>query len=106
MLKDIDNVYFVKVSDILFCEAEGTYTRFHINNVEPILVSKNLKEYEAFLEPLGFIRTHHSYLANPDRIKVFDKTDGGSLYFDNGQSIPVSQRKKESVLALLEGRGS
>lgn len=106
VLKDIDNVYFVKVSDILFCEAEGTYTRFHINNAEPILVSKNLKEYEAFLEPLGFIRTHHSYLANPDRIKVFDKTDGGSLYFDNGQSIPVSQRKKESVLALLEGRGS
>ncbi|MBS1734768.1 MAG: response regulator transcription factor [Bacteroidetes bacterium] len=106
VLKDIDNVYFVKVSDILFCEAEGTYTRFHINNAEPILVSKNLKEYEAFLEPLGFIRTHHSYLANPDRIKVFDKTDGGSLYLDNGQSIPVSQRKKESVLALLEGRGS
>lgn len=106
VLKDIDNIYFIKVADILFCEAEGTYTRFYIKDSEPILVSKNLKEYESILEPLGFIRTHHSYLANPDRIKVFDKTDGGCLYLDNGQSIPVSQRKKESVLAVLEGRGS
>lgn len=106
VLKDIDNIYFIKVADILFCEAEGTYTRFYIKDSEPILVSKNLKEYESILEPLGFLRTHHSYLANPDRIKIFDKTDGGSLYLDNGQSIPVSQRKRDAVLALLEGRGS
>ncbi len=106
VLKDIDNVYFVKVDDILFCEAEGTYTRFYITGANPILVSKNLKEYESILEPLGFIRTHHSYLANPDKIKVFDKTEGGSLFLEGGHSIPVSQRKRETVLSILEGRGS
>ena len=106
VLKDIDNVYFVKVDDILFCEAEGTYTRFYIAHTDPILVSKNLKEYESILEPLGFIRTHHSYLANPDKIKVFDKTEGGSLFLEGGHSIPVSQRKREAVLSVLEGRGN
>ena len=28
VLKDIDNVYFIRVDDILYCEAAGTYTRF------------------------------------------------------------------------------
>ncbi len=104
VLKDIDNVYYIKVNDILFCESEGTYTRFHLNGHSPILVSKNLKEYESILEPLGFIRTHHSYLANPGRITMYDKTDGGALILEGGHSIPVSQRKKEAVLAILEGK--
>ncbi len=104
VLKDIEATYFIKVSDILFCEAEGTYTKFYFTNNQPILVSKNLKEYESMLEPLGFIRTHHSYLANPSKIKMFDKTDGGSLVLEGGLTVPVSQRKKDIVLNILEGR--
>jgi two-component system LytT family response regulator len=104
VLKDIDNTWFVKVADILYCEAEGTYTRFFVQNSSPILVSKNLKEYEDILEPLGFLRTHHSYLANPDKIKSYDKTEGGALILEGGHSIPVSQRKKDFVMQVLENR--
>jgi two-component system LytT family response regulator len=102
VLKDIDSTYFIRVNDILFCQAEGTYTKFHISNSDPILVSKNLKEYENLLEPLGFLRTHHSYLANPDKIKMYDKTDGGSLILEGDLRIPVSQRKRDFVLGILE----
>ncbi|HAO46198.1 MAG TPA: LytTR family DNA-binding domain-containing protein [Ferruginibacter sp.] len=104
VLKDIDNTWFVKVADVLYCQAEGTYTRFHLQNGGPILVSKNLKEYEEILEPLGFLRTHHSFLANPDKIKSFDKTHGGALVLEGGLSIPVSQRKKDFVMQVLEKR--
>lgn len=104
VLKDIDNTWFIKVADVLYCEAEGTYTRFHLQNGGPILVSKNLKEYEEILEPLGFLRTHHSFLANPDKIKSFDKTHGGALVLEGGLSIPVSQRKKDFVMQVLEKR--
>ncbi|MBC7874697.1 MAG: response regulator transcription factor [Ferruginibacter sp.] len=104
VLKDIENTYFIRVADILYCEAEGTYTRFYFSNNEPILVSKNLKEYETILEPLGFLRTHHSYLANRDKIKMYDKTDGGALLLEGGRSIPVSQRKKDFVMQVLENR--
>jgi|JI10StandDraft_1071094.scaffolds.fasta_scaffold401171_1 two-component system LytT family response regulator len=105
VLKDISNVYFVKVNEILYCEAEGTYTKFYLVGHDPILVSKNLKEYESMLEPLGFVRTHNSFLANPNKIHMFDKTEGGALILEGGHSIPVSQRKRDSVLAALEGRG-
>lgn len=104
VLKDIDNTWFVKVSDILYCEAAGTYTKFFLRENEAILVSKNLKEYEEILEPLGFLRTHHSYLVNTDKIKLYDKTEGGMLILEGGLSVPVSQRKKEQVMLLLESR--
>jgi two-component system, LytTR family, response regulator len=104
VLKDIESTWFIKVCDILFCQAEGTYTKFFLQDNKSILVSKNLKEYEAILEPLGFIRTHHSYLANPDKIKMYDKTDGGALIVEGGYTVPVSQRKKDFVLQLLENR--
>lgn len=104
VLKDIDNTYFIKVSDILYCEAEGTYTKFYLSGSEPVLVSKNLKEYEVMLEPLGFLRTHHSFLANAGKIKMYDKTDGGMLILEGGHAIPISQRKKDKILGVLEGR--
>jgi two-component system, LytTR family, response regulator len=104
VLKDIANIYFVKINDILYCEAEGTYTKFVLQGFSPILVSKTMKEYEAILEPLGFLRTHNSFLANPNKINMYDKTEGGSLILEGGYSIPVSQRKKEAILAILEGR--
>lgn len=104
VLKDIENTYFIRIADINYCEAEGTYTRFHLATGTPILVSRNLKEYESMLEPMGFIRTHHSFLVNPSRIIRFDKTDGGALILEGGTSIPVSQRKKDQVMQTLESR--
>ena len=101
-LRDTANIHYVRVSDISYCEAKGNYTQFYIEGESDILVSKILKEYEKLLEPLGFIRTHNSYLVNPKKIKKYDKEDGGVLVLQNGKQVPLSQRKKESVLSLLE----
>lgn len=105
VLKDIDKTYFVRIHDILYCEAAGSYTRFHLVSGDPIFVSRNLRSYEDLLAPYGFFRTHHSVLVNPEKIKVYDrKADCGTLLLEGGTSIPVSQRKKEMVLQLLENR--
>lgn len=105
VLKDIDKTYFVNMNDILYCEAEGSYTKFYLTNAEPIFVSRNLRSYEELLAPAGFIRTHHSCLVNPSKIKIYDrKTDSGTLILEGGHSIPVSQRKKDFVIQFLENR--
>jgi two-component system, LytTR family, response regulator len=101
VLNDKQTTYFIRLSDIIFCEAEGPYTKFYIDGSNPILISRNLKEYEELLVPMGFIRTHHSYIANPKKIKLYDKTDGGALILEGGFSIPLSQRRKELVMQLL-----
>jgi two-component system, LytTR family, response regulator len=104
VLKDIEASYFVKVTDVLYCEAEGSYTKFYLLNNNPILISKNLSTYDEILKPYGFIRTHHSYLVNPSKIKMYDKTDGGTLILDSGHTVPISHRKKDYVISLLESR--
>ena len=106
VLKDIDKTYFIKTNDILYCEAEGSYTKFYLSNSEPIFVSRNLRSYEELLAPAGFIRTHHSCLINPNKIKIYDrKTDSGTLILEGGHTVPVSQRKKDFVIQFLENRG-
>jgi two-component system LytT family response regulator len=103
VLKDLDATYFIKITDILYCKAEGAYTQFFVRQIDPILVSKNLHLYEELLTPSGFIRTHHSCLVNPTHIKMYDrKTD--SLVLEGGHSVPVSQRKRDSVIQILESR--
>lgn len=105
VLKDIDKTYFVRMSDILYCEAEGAYTKFYLTEGDPIFVSRNLRTYEEILGPAGFIRTHHSCLVNPDKIKIYDrKTDNGTVVLEGGHILPVAQRKKEFVLQFLERR--
>lgn len=104
VLKDSEASYFVKVSDILYCEAEGSYTKFYFAQDKPIVISKNLSTYEEILGHHGFLRTHHSYLVNPHHIKMYDKTDGGTLILDSGHTVPVSHRKKDHILQLLENR--
>lgn len=101
VLKDSESIYFVKVSDIVHCKAEGPYTEFYLIPQQKIIISKSLKEYEELLEPYGFIRTHHSHLINIKRIVRFDKANGGTLILENKQTIPVSQRKKEQIMELL-----
>lgn len=104
VLKDSEATYFIRIKDIICCEAEGPYTRFRIEQMQPLIISKNLKEYENLLEPEGFIRTHHSTLVNMAKVVKFDKADGGSLLLSDGLNMPVSQRKKDYVLRMLEER--
>lgn len=101
VLNDKRNTYFIKIADILYCEAEGPYTKFYIANESPILVSKSLKDYDEMLSNYGFIRTHHSYLVNAVKIKMLDKKDGGILILDDGNQVPISQRKRDAVLDWL-----
>jgi two-component system, LytTR family, response regulator len=104
VLKDSEASYFVKISDILYCEAEGSYTKFYLATETPIIISKNLSTYEDLLGVYGFIRTHHSYLVNAAKIKMYDKTDGGTLILTSGHTVPISHRKKDYVMHLLENR--
>ena len=100
-LNDGQLINYVKVSDIVYCKADGAYTIFYLLNAHKIMVSKILKEYEDLLSDFGFLRTHHSYLINTSKISKFDKADGGQLILDEKYSVPVSARKREQVLDIL-----
>ena len=100
-LSNQDGVHIVDIKDIVWCEALGSYTKFHLLNKTYILVSKIVKEYEEILSEFGFIRVHNTYLVNSNYIIKYIKGDGGQLIMSDGSEIEVSRRKKEEVLSVL-----
>ena len=102
ILKTLDNIYLVKVRDILYCESQSSYTMIHLLNGKQILVSTTLKEYDELLKDDGFYRVHKSYLISIRHIERFDKSEGGSVILENDIPIPVASRKREELLAMFE----
>jgi two-component system LytT family response regulator len=100
-LPTLTETRYVKVDDIVRCEASDNYTTFYLQNNEKILVSKTLKEYAELLGPYNFIRTHQSHLVNIKFIKSLLKEDGGVLLLTNLAKIPISRQNRESVKAKL-----
>ena len=94
-------IHYVKISDIIYCQADSQYTIFHLRNGKNILVCKLLKEYEELFSDFGFLRTHNSYLINVSKIVKFSKAECGQLIMEEDYVVPVSARKKEQVLELL-----
>ncbi len=100
-LNDGNVIHYIRLSEIIYCKADGAYTQFILSNSKKIMVSKLLKEYEELFSAYNFLRTHHSFLINANRIVKFEKADGGILLLDEQQSVLVSARKKELVLEVL-----
>lgn len=102
-LKKSEGIVLVSLSDIIYCKAEGSYTIFKLINGKEILTSTNLKEYEEILKGHAFVRSHHSYLTNLHHIVEVRKKDGGSLLMENGESTPLSYRKRSDVIQGING---
>lgn len=102
VLKEANSMHIINMSDIIWCKAEGSYTRFSLADQREIIVSKNLKEYEQKLIPFGFFRPHHSYLVNLQHLSRFDRVKGGRLVMQNADEIPVSVRKRDQIVEYLE----
>ena len=101
ILSTSEGYEFVPVSDIIYCQADGSYTRFHLNHKRELLVSKHLKEYEKLLSDHNFYRIHQSYLINMAEVGKLMRTDGGYLIMRNGDEIGLSPKKKEEFMALM-----
>lgn len=96
-----DMHHFIELSDIIFLESEGNYTRIFIESGDPIFVSMTLKSMEEKINDNQFVRTHQSYLVNSIKISKYIKSDGGYLILNNGKVIPVARSKRNEVKALL-----
>ena len=96
-----EGVIFIAISDILYCEATGSYTQFYLKNNEKLLTSKTLKDYEEMLDGHQFFRIHHSYLINLNEIKRYIRGEGGTVIMSNGNEVLVSRRKKEEFIKKL-----
>jgi two-component system LytT family response regulator len=101
ILSTSEGMHIVNTDDIIRCESDDYYTNFFFLNGTSLLISKTLKQNEAMLSDFNFIRPHKSHLVNIKYIKSYLKVDGGYILMTDGSKIPVSRRKRESIVEIL-----
>jgi two-component system, LytTR family, response regulator len=99
----LEELLFVKVSDIIYCESSGPYTRLFLKQPNKILALKNLKEYEDLLGGYNFFRIHKSNLVNLQGIQKYIRGEGGHLVMSNGAALNVSKQRKEEFMSIYSG---
>ena len=92
----------VKLDDIIYCEAERSYTIFHLDGKRTVMVSKSLIEYDNLLQDTQFIRIHKSFLINLHHVKEYQRGEGGMVIMTDNAEIEVSRRKKEFFMNRMK----
>jgi len=91
----------VPLEEIIFCQANGNYTEFHLLNNRKLLSSYTLKQYHELLIEQNFFRAHRSYLINLSYVKKYKRGDGGIVIMQDGSEIELSRQNKEAFLQFF-----
>jgi two-component system, LytTR family, response regulator len=91
----------LKLEEIIYCEAERSYTVFYLDGGKSLTVSKPLSDYDALLNDTFFFRVHKSFLINLLHVREYQRGEGGVVVMSNGAAIEVSRRKKDEFLGRV-----
>lgn len=95
-VKTSEGLVKVSFSDLLYCEAQGNYVTFQLEN-EKIISRMTLSETEQLL-PAHFIRSHRSFLVNKNLIQKAERHQLklGKFF------VPISSSYVEEVLEKIK----
>jgi two-component system, LytTR family, response regulator len=96
-----DGYEFEHVNSILYCTAEGAYTKVVLKDKNPMFISRTLGDIEEILPRELFIRIHHSTIVNTNAITHYSRTDGGYVVINTKEKLMVSKARKEALLQQL-----
>ena len=88
--------------DVIYCEANGKYSRFHIDGFGEIMICKCLKELEPKLSGNNFCRIHRKFLVNINFLKDFTVNGKCVVILEGNIKLPVSIREKTKVKRFIE----
>ncbi len=93
-LPTLEGSSFEDINNIMYLQAEGSYTNIFIKGKKKLLVSRNLKEFEEILPSSLFCRIHHATIINLNYVKNYIKGRGGQVQMEDGAFMEISTRKK------------
>ena len=93
----------IKIEDIIYFEADESYTRIFLTKGNKLISSMTISRYEKVLDENIFFRVHKSYIINTrHHLKEFNRHDGNVAIMDSGISIPVSRRKLTGFINAIK----
>lgn len=92
-LPQLGGVTFIEIDNIISLQADSNYTIVHLRNMQKIVVSKTLKDFEELLDTAQFVRIHKSYIVNIACVKEYTASDGGMIKMTDGNEWSISRRQ-------------
>jgi two-component system LytT family response regulator len=91
----------IPIEEIIYCQADGSYSEINLINGEKIIVSKSLRVIEELLKDDNFVRCHNSFLVNIAKVEKFSSFS--RTLSISGHIIPVSRRNCHKIRKELRG---
>ncbi|MEO8173747.1 MAG: LytTR family DNA-binding domain-containing protein [Sediminibacterium sp.] len=101
-LPHLGGINFVEVDDMVSLQADSNYTIIHMKNMQKLVISKTLKDFEELLDPSQFARIHKSYIIHLKYLKEYSTTDGGIVKMTDGNQWSVSRRQLDLFLEKMK----
>jgi two-component system, LytTR family, response regulator len=103
VVKSSGRVYFLKVDEIDWIEAEGNYVRLHVG-ANSHLLRETMKGMEASLDPDRFIRIHRSTIVNTERIRELQPLFHGeyAVILTDSTRLVASRGPENRLRKMLE----
>lgn len=92
--------FLVKLIDIMYIIADGSYTHVHTTN-KVVVSTKNLKDFETLLPDSIFCRIHNGHIVNKLHITKIQKGRGGTAVMKDGEKLEIAVRRKEDFLKMF-----
>ena len=101
LLPDKNGKKTVYKDEVIFCEADGKYSKIYVSGFGEIIVCKCLSELEAIFSCDSFCRIYHKYLVNINFLKKFSVNGKCIVILEGNITLPVSVRKKSKVKRFI-----
>lgn len=96
-----DGLQFIRLSDVIYLEANINYTHFYLSGDRKYIASRTLKDFEDMMPADTFLRIHNSYLINKNYAERYIRGEGGQVVLTNGVILDVAKRKKAEFLKAI-----
>lgn len=101
-IPQLGSMSFIDVNEIISLQADSNYTIIHKKDMQKMVVTKTLKDFEDILDADQFIRIHKSHIVNVKYITGYSSTDGGLVKMEDGNTWAVSRRQTDMLLQKLK----
>jgi two-component system LytT family response regulator len=102
VVKDSGRIFFLKVEEIDWIEAEGNYVRLHVKK-ESVWLRETISHLESQLDPKRFARIHRSQIVNVDRIRELQPWSHSEyrVLLADGTELTLSRSHRDRLHELL-----
>jgi len=101
-LPSLTKIELVSMDEIIYAEADGRYTLFHLITGRTIISTRNLGEFEDKLDSVMFFRIHHGYIVNLSMVRNINISAGNYCEMMNDKMLPIAKRRKEKLQRFLK----